>query len=196
WDTNVLNAADEWNSAGAAFQYTVVQDDNGSPNFTCPGSGQCGGAPGDNPIFFSSTACSGGFGDIVAVTVTCWDDTGAIVDAPVLFNSTVPWNAYDGALQPPLNDIHRVLLHEFGHVFGLAHPDQATPPQIVVAIMNSHESDTYQLQPDDISGIQTIYRNNAAPTTGCQIDAPNGARATWLLVVPAVIALRRRARAC
>jgi len=61
--------------------------------------------------------------------------------------------------------------------------------------MNSREGDTDQLQPDDISGIQSLYRNNAPPTTGCQIDAPGGARVWWVLLLPAVIVRRRRASA-
>jgi hypothetical protein len=191
WDQNVFTAATQWNMAGAIFQFTVVS--GGALIDECNhAAGQCAGVPGDNQVFFAASHCGSNFGDIVAQTDTCAEtDTGIIVNAPVFVNDTAPFDAYDGALQPPLNDMHRVLLHEFGHVVGLDHPDQHG--QTVSAIMNS---DTDRLQPDDIAGIQFLYRNNAAPTSGCQIDAPGRARATWLLVVPAVIALRRRVSAC
>ena len=48
----------------------------------------------------------------------------------------------------------RILLHEFGHVVGLGHPDEAG--QNVVAIMNG-TNDLTSLQPDDIAGIQALY---------------------------------------
>ena len=50
--------------------------------------------------------------------------------------------------------VRRILLHEFGHIVGLGHPDEAG--QQVVALMNgTHSLDT--LQPDDIAGIQALY---------------------------------------
>ena len=54
-------------------------------------------------------------------------------------------------------DIRRVTIHELGHVLGLDHPDQATPPQTVTAVMNSSESDTDTMQADDIAGAQGLY---------------------------------------
>ena len=163
WDQNSINAANDWNVAGAAFQFSVqvggqLNEPCGPRGFghACPNTGPAG----DNPIVFRDSFCGGSFGpDIIELTNDCWDATGAMINAPVFVNSSVPWNAYDGPLQPPVNDIRRVLLHEFGHVLGLGHPDQANPPQNVTAIMNSGESDIYTLQPDDKAGIRFLYPN-------------------------------------
>ena len=59
-------------------------------------------------------------------------------------------------------DLQRLLLHEFGHVVGLGHPDENA--QYAQAIMNSHLGTRqgewvahYELQPDDIAGIRALY---------------------------------------
>ena len=60
----------------------------------------------------------------------------------------MPW-AYDYTSNP-----YRLLVHEFGHVVGLGHPDEAG--QNVQAIMNSVVNYDH-LQPDDIAGIRALY---------------------------------------
>jgi hypothetical protein len=195
WDENALNSANEWNAVGAAFQYTVQIVPGGPTTNPC----NICGPQGYNPVFFATSVCGQGFGDIVAQTNNCWDpNTNDMINASVFVNSNVPWNAYDGPLQPPVNDIRRILLHEFGHVLGLGHPDQANPPQNVAAIMNSTESDTYTLQPDDKAGILFLYPNTAPPgaISGCRI-APGSVPSAWMLVLPAaVLFLRRRGVKC
>ena len=52
-------------------------------------------------------------------------------------------------------DFHRVALHEFGHVLGLAHPDAVG--QTVSALMNSIISDLDGLTQDDGDGARSIY---------------------------------------
>lgn len=197
WDQNAQNAANEWNAAGAAFRFNVVvggvlNDPCGpaGPNHACPNTGP----PGDNPVLFRSSVCGtgNGFGDIVAATVNCYNaNSGAMINAPVFVNSTVQWNAYDGPGQPPINDIHRVLLHEFGHVLGLDHPD--THGQVVAAIMNSQESNVDRLQADDIQGIMFLYPNPTAPANlGCHLG---GAATPWasiaLLLLPLMLCAAR-----
>jgi hypothetical protein len=63
-------------------------------------------------------------------------------------------------LQPDVHDLHRVALHEFGHMVGLDHPDENG--QTVNAIMNSHESSVDTLQPDDIAGAVALYGDGPA----------------------------------
>ena len=83
-------------------------------------------------------------------------DDGKILDADVYLNSSYNWDVYDGIYRSWEADLQRVVLHELGHVLGLAHPDDHG--QTVPAIMNSHiRKDLFRLQPDDIAGIRAIY---------------------------------------
>jgi hypothetical protein len=203
WNQNAINAANDWSSAGANFHFDTpsggtFQNPCGpqGTNHACPNTGP----PGDNPIFFSSDACGEGFGtDIVEMTLNCYTPDGLMINAPIFVNSNVPWNAYDGALRPPVNDMRRVLLHELGHVLGLDHPD--AHGQNVPAIMNSRESNIDRLQPDDIDGILSLYgsapNSGAAPAsanTGCQIGGAPPIALSWMALVPAVLALTRPRR--
>lgn len=62
-----------------------------------------------------------------------------------------------------------ILLHEFGHVLGLGHPNEVG--QTVEAVMNSGVPDDInfrnpQLRPDDIAGVRALYgARTATPTT-------------------------------
>ncbi|MFQ5664932.1 MAG: matrixin family metalloprotease [Candidatus Binatia bacterium] len=208
WDQNAINAANDWNSVGAAFRFTVTVggqffDPCGprGPNHACPNTGPVG----DNPIFFAGDFCGSGFGDVIELTNNCAERTsGALLNAPVLVNANVDWNAYDGDIRVVngrvLNDVRRVLLHEFGHVLGLDHPDDNG--QDVVAIMNSREGNIDRLQSDDIGGILSIYPNSVANSgdgsgSGCQTSVVGAAGSGWLLLLPAALALlhgRRRHR--
>ena len=207
WDQNGVAAANDWNAVGAAFHYTTqvggtfVDPCGQQGEHACPNSGPVG----SNPVFFSSSFCSMAFGaDIIELTNNCYrPDTGEMLNAPVFVNANVRWDAYDGPLRivggHGVNDIRRVLLHEFGHVLGLRHPDDAH--QNVAAIMNSHESDIDRLRADDKNGIVSIYPNGA-PGPGDSGPAPNGcalgpARASgrgWIVLVPGGLGLLWRRR--
>jgi hypothetical protein len=108
------------------------------------------------------------FGDAIAVTAFVANSTtGALLDTDVLFASTRPWSTYPGPLQRnPASgavvafDFHRVAIHEFGHVLGLGHPDEAG--QSVTAIMNSSVSNLDGLQQDDMDGVNAIYSSSSA----------------------------------
>ena len=208
WDQNGINAANDWNAAGAAFHFNPqiggqFNDPCGAQGgaHVCPNTGPIG----DNPVFFSNSFCGQAFGDIIELTNNCADrNSGAMINAPVFVNSSVPWDAYDGRIRfangQAVNDIRRVLLHEFGHVLGLDHPD--ANGQNVVAIMNSRESDLDRLQQDDIDGLISLYPNGAgspsgsaaAPTSGCAMQATAHAQRAWLLMLPLIILLFRTRR--
>ena len=207
WDQNAFAAAEAWNGLGADFRFSVT---TGGP-FTDPcspqgGNNVCASPDGQNPIYFASSRCGAGFGDAIELTLACWiDQTGSLLNAAVLVNNNVPWNAYDGPLRISggryVYDIRRVLMHELGHVLGLDHPDEYG--QSVPAIMNSRVSDLDRLQADDINGIFSIYGGGAPVTsdegssTGCHVSARSvpGTAWPWLLPLGAVALRRFRRRA-
>lgn len=208
WDQNAINAANDWNAAGAAFRFAVTVGGQfvnpcGSQGagHVCPNTGPTG----DNPVFFSDSFCGQDFGDIIELTNNCADrSTGAMLNAPVFVNANVNWNAYDGPLRAGnngvINDIRRVLVHEFGHVLGLDHPDENG--QQVVAIMNSRESNIDRITADDIAGLFSLYPNGGgAPVgsgggagPGCQIGSGGASPGGWLLLLPAGLGILRGRR--
>lgn len=185
WDQNAFTASNDWNSVGSSFRYAFEFGGAQPPLCLCPNPG----SGGVTPVLFASAPCSGGgFGDIVAETVNCFAiESGALNSSAVFVNSAVSWNAYDGALRLPVYDIRRVLLHELGHVLGLAHPDASG--QEVVALMNSRVSEIDRLQADDINGVFSLYPTGPAPSgsnTGCQLAPPAGVGLPWLWASVAV----------
>ena len=150
----------KWNAVLDRLQFSVVRNSAVTPT------------DGDrkNSVYFGKTIFGDAFdANTLAVTTRTWlDGTTTLVEADVVFNSAKSWNSYRGPLRDAqgggsLEDFHRVAIHEFGHVLGLDHPDQAN--QNVVAIMNSYESDIDSLQPDDIKGGQYLYGGPAPSAT-------------------------------
>jgi len=128
---------------------------------------------GINNVSFSTTGPGGqAFGDAIAMARWSYiPSTGRMTEADVTFDSNESWNSYRGNLRRgssggTLYDIHRVALHEFGHVLGLSHPDEAG--QSRTAVMNSATSNTDSIQTDDNNGLLAIYGSapsaNRAPS--------------------------------
>lgn len=149
WDDAAADAAIQWNSNAVQFRFFRQ-----SPPIA---ANSCTHTDGLNTGSFSAAFCGMTFGaSTLAVTVQAYaPSTGALLDTDVLFNAGQQWSTYSGPLQSGATDFHRVATHEFGHVIGLGHPDQAG--QSVAAIMNSRVSDIDALQSDDIAGVNAIY---------------------------------------
>lgn len=159
WGASAEDALSTWNSYIGAMQFTVVR------NSTAPKVE----GNGINNVFFSGDVYGQAWGTgVLAVTLTYTSGATSTAECDVLFNSTLNWDSYRGALRYNTSgqvvfDFHRVALHEFGHVVGLDHPDQAG--QSVVAIMNSTISNLDSLATDDITGAQSLYGPNTATST-------------------------------
>jgi hypothetical protein len=76
----------------------------------------------------------------------------------VVVNAAYLFDSYRGPLQMPAGrpqyDLHRVLLHEFGHVLGLDHVTNTPTGQ---AIMEPIISDLDHLGADDVAGVRNLY---------------------------------------
>jgi hypothetical protein len=108
-------------------------------------------------VSMANTIYGENFGNGV-LAVTLLTPRGAtFVEADVIFNRTYNWDSYRGPLRQDTEDLRRVALHEFGHVLGLDHPDEAG--QSVVAVMNSTITHVDSLQTDDILGAKSLYDN-------------------------------------
>jgi YVTN family beta-propeller protein len=112
---------------------------------------------GANSVFFSNTVYGEAFGtNTLAVTLNVSQaGSGVFTETDVIFNLGQNWDSYRGPIQGVTYDFHRVALHEFGHVLGLAHPDEHG--QNVSALMNSIISDLDHLSDDDIAGARALY---------------------------------------
>lgn len=159
WDDVIIDAANQWTRAGSQFSFVIQPPDVAA--HACLDDGV-------NTIAFRSTICDGTrFGSAVAVTFAAADNTtGELLDTDVIFDADRNWSSYPGPLRTTELDLHRVAVHELGHVVGLVHPDQFG--QNVPSIMNSIVGDIDALQPDDVNGIIAIYsiRDSALTPVG------------------------------
>lgn len=173
YNTTVEAAVREWNSVLGTIQL--------APTILPPADNVNGN--GINEVVMTPTINGSTFGtNVLAVALTRVTGTTR-AEGDVLFNPIWNWDSYRGprAANPERFDMRRVALHELGHVLGLDHPDEDTPPQNAIAIMNSRISNTLDaLQPDDIAGAQALYgapgfvpsNNNFASATSITADLP------------------------
>lgn len=143
WAAVAESALNEWNTQLGRAKFTANRDTTAAvaTNNRI-----------NNVTFRSDIYGTSQFGaNTLAVTLT------RNTDRDVLFNSNKTWDSYRGLSRPGAVDFRRVALHEFGHVLGLDHPDQAVPAQNVAAIMASTSGNVESLRPDDINGAKFLY---------------------------------------
>ena len=157
WDTVAQQALASWNSSLGTIRFV--------PTTQSPGVGSAGDHV--NQVFFASTIYGQSFGMALSITKGWYRGTN-LTETDVIFNTAYSWDSYRGQWRPPdapyLLDLRRVALHEFGHIVGLDHPDQAG--QTVSAIMNSSVSDLDSLTADDMAGAATLYRGKMPGAQG------------------------------
>jgi hypothetical protein len=163
WGAVAESAFNSWNATMGGQQFSVVRDSTATR------------AQGNriNNVFFSPDIYGEAWGSGVLAVTLSFSSGSSRTECDVLFNTSYSWNSYPGSQRNlssgvPLMDFRRVALHEFGHVLGLGHPDEAG--QSVSAVMNSRISNIDALTADDIAGVQALY-GAAAPTQPPQITS-------------------------
>jgi hypothetical protein len=160
WNANADSAIEEWASVGANFRF-VGDEGSGDPCITDM----------EMVVGFDPTVCIGfvpppllGISRLVAIvasatTISMVDADVALITPDTLTDiGNITWDAFDGPIIPPTFDIRRVLLHEFGHSQGLAHPDMVfgDTPATRKTVMHS-QSVVEKLSRDDKNGVLALY---------------------------------------
>ncbi len=180
WATVAESVISEWNQQLTRSKLTSVRDSTAAV---------ARGNRINNVVFRTDFYGTAFDARTLAVTLSSTSpSSGRSLEKDVIFNSNRTWNSYRGNLRNGTSEFRRVALHEFGHVLGLDHPDQATPVQIVEAVMNSTVSSVESLRADDIAGAHALYDLNTdiAPTIAAHPQSktvPVGAEYTMAVTV-------------
>ena len=173
WDDAFEAAMYRWNDT-TNFKFSIVRDSYGDP---CRDPNASGAR---NGVAFSDSICGSPWSNQTIAISISWiiNNTNAIVQTGVVFNSDEDWDVYSGAWERNpyfgVNDFRRVAVHELGHCLGLDHEDSVT------AVMQSRAGDIEYPTADDIAGVNFLYpvasNNNGGGGGGglCFITAISG----------------------
>jgi len=168
-DGGLTNDAANWDECATAglAEWNSVLGPTGVSFSAVPGNRTPGAPDMANSIFFADDIFGSPFGENVLAVAQSFvflrDGIDETAESDVIFNNAAAFTCFRGpnSLGPipegPAGaaGLQRVGTHEFGHVLGLGHPDEAG--QLVPAIMNAFVSDIDGLQVDDITGALTLY---------------------------------------
>lgn len=170
--TTLQDGSASWN-ASAADALAIWNQHLDMIKFVAGPVASASGDNGVNNVFFSNNVYGMTWPTgTLAVTLSFSPSGNSFTETDVLFNNNLKWNSYRGPAQGsgPTGtwDLHRVALHELGHVVGLDHPDEYG--QSVEAIMNSIVGHLDHLAEDDIAGALFLYglrvTSNLNPSAG------------------------------
>lgn len=161
-ERNHFDGSPSWN-ASAEDAMNAWNEHLGTVRFVRGYSTGASGRDGKNSVIFSSSIYGDRFGaSVLAVTLNYSSSSTVFSETDVIFNTRKEWGTYRGPQHSNegyyIYDLHRVALHEFGHVLGLDHPDQQGQWN---AVMHSMIGDVDQLADDDIAGARHLYGNVA-----------------------------------
>jgi transcription elongation GreA/GreB family factor len=151
WNTAAADTLAEWNRSLVRSRFTWVADS----------AVPIGDGNGVNNVIFGGDIFGRAFGESTLAVTTVWRVGTRRTEADVVFNTRYTWDSYRGPLKSTGGtgaEFSRVALHEFGHVIGLGHPDEAG--QFVSAVMNSRAGDIDALTADDREGAAFLYASN------------------------------------
>jgi hypothetical protein len=144
WGQPAESAMVAWNNYLDRIQFRVIRDSTAATGL----------GNGVNNVFWSSTIYGRTFAPYAGYTL--WLNSGSnIYEADVIMNNQLTWNSYRGNARNGVVDLRRLIMHEFGHVIGLNHPNDHG--QVVDAVMNSSPGNNDELRADDISAAQFLY---------------------------------------
>lgn len=162
WDVSAEHALADWNEQIGRSRFTVRRNSTAST-----------GMPSVyNNVIWGDDIYGRAFGTNVVAYALTWMRNGVVVEGDVIVNRAKSWNSYPGPwrFNPNTADLHRTLLHEFGHILGLDHPDEHG--QSVSAVMNSLLADLDHLSADDIAGGVSLYGSPSNPTPPSPSTSP------------------------
>jgi len=154
----VQSAASNWNTQSGANVRLVYAGTTNANTLTLDHT---------NNVFFRNDSSS-----YIAETYWWYDGTGRLVDADIVFHEGFRFYTGNAGCNGDGYSIENTGTHEFGHALGLAHSPVSTATMWATSETCATWKET--LDPDDISGAQSLYSastSSGPPTAPSQLQA-------------------------